>query len=131
MHVGLAVRVVAVVLPDGSCPFDEYIEGLPVRAKAALDSRLEMYSQVGRLRLTDQMNRVEASGQKSRGKRAGETLWEIKHADGPGRRLYGYRVGSTFVITHGSDKRHQKKLAAEVKLAQKYYEGWCSDVRQG
>lgn len=86
---------------------------------------LELYASTGRLRVPGQLNKVEPPGKaKARGGGRGETVLEIKVDEGPGRRLYGFRRGTVFIATHGTDKQKPNRLMTEITRAQQYYKGW-------
>lgn len=111
---GEKASVVAVVRSDGRCPADEFLEEVQV---AQFASRIEAFCAIGRLRSPELMNK--ASSGKDR-----PVVWEIKADKGPGYRLYGVRVGSKFVATHGSPKRKGRELAREVDLARTIFSEW-------
>jgi len=106
--------VVAVVV-DETCYAVEYMTA--VKCRPRFDARFRTLAQVGKLRNPDYMRKLEGE------------VWEIKVDQGPGRRIYGCWQGRVFVLTHGSDK--PKKVAGEVRRAERIFAGWKSKEAGG
>lgn len=114
LKAGEKASVVAVILPDGSCPAEEFLEEVRI---AQFDSRIEAYCAMGSLRTPIFMNKASSDKEKP-------TVWEIKADKGPGYRLYGVRLDRRFVATHGGRKRKSAGLKQEVERARAIYREW-------
>ena len=93
--------------PDGSCPFDDWIDTLrDKRARAIINTR------IGRVRL----------GNLGHCEPVGGGVLELKIDYGPGYRVYFGQVGTTLVILLcGGDKSSQSE---DIKRAIEYWEDY-------
>lgn len=99
----------AVETKDGTCPAEDFLKSLEVRAQAKFWARFEVLSQTGTLRTPDFMRVLQVPGS--------PRVYEVKVDHGPGWRLYLIRQGVTWYATHGSKKPKDRKVADEVKKA--------------
>lgn len=111
-------EVIALELPDTTCPAEEFLSGLGSRPQAQFKAALQRLTQAGWLRSPERMRLLEVGGEPK--------VWEIKAHDGPGYRLYVIRRQTTWVATHGSRKPSDKRVPNEVRRARELYERWGS-----
>lgn len=111
-------RVIGLVLPTGACPARQFLVGLGTREQARFAALLERLTQIGYLRATAEMRRLEVSGDPA--------IHEIKVHTGPGFRLYVVQGHREWVATHGIKKPKDKAVPGEVARARAMYKEWAS-----
>ena len=101
------------LLPDGSCPFVQWLEGLrDRRARAKIKQRLD------RLEL----------GNMGDFKAVGKGVSELRVNYGPGYRIYFARTGQQIVLLLcGGDKKTQNK---DILKAQQYWMAFQKSVQK-
>jgi len=107
---GPAASVVAVRLVDGTCPATDYL--CDIRCRARFQVRFDILAQRGTLKTPELMRRL------------GGEVWEVKVADGPGRRAFGCWYGKVFVVTHAADKPKSGLVSTEIRRANQLFAYW-------
>ncbi len=85
---------------DGSCPFREWMDELPVPVRARISARLVRFE----------------GGNLGDSKALGAGLWEARFVFGPGYRVYfGLQDGRLVILLAGGDKGSQRRDIARAR----------------
>lgn len=112
------LRLFAIRLPNGSCPTEEWIDGLSNAQSAAILARASMFAVRGWLKAPRAFNNLATADP------GGPRVDEIKHV-GENLRLYivNYSPGDrTAYATHGTYKPHKNRVGQEVSKARSIYQ---------
>lgn len=104
---------------NGSCPFEEFVDGLPEKVQYRIMESVDTLAEGGPL-LREPLS-----------KPVGDGLFELRIISGryASRVLYFFVYGGRAVITNGFLKKSQKTPRTELQRARRYRKDWM--VRYG
>lgn len=118
---GWEYEVYLVTLPDGSCPAEDYLDGLDQTVRAKMLARISRFAETGKFANEDHLKPI------------GDGFYEFKHYRPHHRIIWFYcpLVRRRIVLTHGFKKQTNKTPNKEKKRAEEYRDLYIKEVGDG
>lgn len=107
-HTGLKARIELYEFEDGSCPAQEYLDGLSAKDRQKVDNLFEMMGINGEIRNDTKFKKLEGS----------EGIFEFKSFQIRLLCFYGKGPPKKLVICHGVTKKQDKHAKADIERAE-------------